>query len=129
VTIELLMPRPDRICGFPSMLISPTRRPSVTFEYEVLVRNEGTNCAVLGDEDSAPPRGVSWKPLRRAKTESLRRRFSRLAPRRYHTLCEKIFHTKAFLSTKAPHDIILYFRPPLAYPGSFKYIPTTGGKA
>jgi hypothetical protein len=45
-----------------------------------------------GDEDSAPPRGVSWKPLRRAKTESLRRRFSRLAPRRYHTLCEKFSH-------------------------------------
>jgi hypothetical protein len=46
----------------------------------------------MGDEDSAPPRGVSWKPLRRAKTESLRRRFSRLAPRRYHTLCEKFSH-------------------------------------
>lgn len=47
VTIELLASRPDRICGFPSVLINPTRRPSVTFEYEVLVRNEGTNCAVF----------------------------------------------------------------------------------
>lgn len=50
MTIELLVPRPDRICGFPSMLINPTRRPSVMFEYEVLVRNEGTNCAVFVNE-------------------------------------------------------------------------------
>jgi len=69
-----------------------------------------------GDEDSAPPRGVSWKPLRRAKTESLRRRFSRLAPRRYHTLCEKFFTRRPFCRQRLPtiqsstFDLLLHIR-------------------
>jgi hypothetical protein len=32
------------------MLINPTKRPSVMFEYEELVRNESTNCAVSVNE-------------------------------------------------------------------------------
>jgi hypothetical protein len=60
-----------------------------------------------------------------AKTES---RPSTPRPRRRrcdtNTLCEKKIHTTAFLSTKAPYDIILYFWPPLAHLGSFKYIHT-----
>ena len=56
----------------------------------------------MGDEDSAPPRGVSWKPLRRARTKSLRRRLSRSAPRRYYTLCEIFSHEGLSVNKGSP---------------------------
>jgi hypothetical protein len=53
------------------------RRVAWKYRGRVLVRKSGSGGSVKnreGDEDLARPRGVSWKPLRRIKTESLRRR-------------------------------------------------------
>ena len=87
------------------------------------------NTTLQGDEDSAPPRGVSWKPLRRAKTESLRRRSPTAARRyQYFEFCGPSFDEKFSLPpypTISPSTFDLLSRTP----GSFKYIPTTGGKA
>ena len=90
--------------------------------------NTITPC-ILGDEDSVPPRGVSWKPLRRAKTESLQRRSPTAARRyQYFELCGPSFDEKFSLPphpTISPSTFDLLSRTP----GSFKYIPTTGGMA